>query len=196
MNALTVNVAKTFAYSVFNSVIDNKPQHVTATWAAICETLSTHELRGNKNGKAFSPAEYADGKRRGSSNVLRLNLIAVDIDNGNINVVKKYCDAQGWAYVIHTTWSHTASRECFRVVIQPSRPIHPHEWPAVWSALYHPLGAQADVMTEDLGRVFFLPSCPESGSAEKFVYISDGTTPADVDALLALHPQPITSRTK
>lgn len=196
MNALTVNVAKTFVYSVFNSLTDNKPQHVTATWSEICETFSTHVVREAKEGKAFSPAEYADGKLRSNNNVLRLNFIALDLDNGNIAAARAYCDARGWAYVICTTWSHTVGKQCYRVLIQPSRPILPQEWPIVWAALYHEMGGLADVKTRDAAHIFFMPSCPQRSAGDKFVHVGDGTTPADVDALIAMNPPPVPSNTK
>nr|WP_217346325.1 phage/plasmid primase, P4 family [Noviherbaspirillum sp. L7-7A]MBV0880732.1 hypothetical protein [Noviherbaspirillum sp. L7-7A] len=176
----------TIDFCFFDHVKDNQPQPQSVPVPEFLEFFQTHDIREEKDGLAFSPVRYKPGSLRCSSAVLELTLAVLDVDGGNKDAVVQKCTDLGWPCIIVSSFSNTRDKECFRVIVFPSRPIQPHEWPKLWGGMCHVLNTEADSNARDVGRVYYAPSCPKSREADSFVVTLEGTAPMDVDALLAL----------
>jgi putative DNA primase/helicase len=170
--------------SLFNSTKDNLPAPHPIDWSELGELLSVHDEREEKDGSAFSGAEFTPNKPRKKENAVKVNFVVLDIDHGNKDTFIARCKQLGWACIIYSTYSHTAGNACFRAVFQPSRSILPAEWPTVWDAMNYLLGANADKATRDISHIFFTPSHPKASKADAFVAVIEGDKPVDVEALL------------
>src|SRR5471032_480914 len=173
-----------FSISAFENCKDKVPKQMSIDSSELEGMLSEHDVRDEKDGPAFSGAEFAPDTPRKNENVIQLNLAILDVDGGNVEAFKENCKAQGWKCIIYSTHSHTTSKPCFRAVFQPSRAIQPGEWKIVWDAMNYLLDANADKVTRDLSRMFYLPSHPKETAAEAFVEVINGDKPVDVDQLL------------
>lgn len=175
-----------FVITSFRDQTDNKPDPCEVKWPDLCENLLDRDIRENKNGPAFSGAEYKVGATRSDSNVVRLHLAIFDIDYGDPDTFEEKCVELDWQGVLYSTHQHTAKAPRFRAVFRPSRPILPNEWKSIWPVMNEMLGGDADSKARDLSRIYFLPSAPAATEKQAFVTIIDGANPVDIDKLLAM----------
>lgn len=192
----TQNTAETpFVITLFRDQTDNKPDPCKVEWPDLCENLLDRDIREDKNGPAFSGAEYKKGATRSDSNVVRLHLAIFDIDYGDPDTFEEKRVEFCWQGILYSTHLHTAKAPRFRAVFRPSRPILPNEWKSIWPVMNELLGGDADTKARDLSRMYFLPSAPAATEKQAFVKIIDGANPVDIDKLLAM-PFPKVSATK
>ncbi|MYN30292.1 DNA primase family protein [Duganella levis] len=170
--------------SLFGSIKDNRPQSHEVDWSELVSLFSVHDEREEKEGGAFSGAEFVPNTTRKKENAVQVNFVVLDIDSGNKDAFIARCKQQGWTCIIYSTFSHVTGNDCFRAVFQPSRPILPAEWPIAWDAMNYLLGAQSDTATRDISHIFYTPSHPKASKADAFVEVIEGDKPVDVEMLL------------
>ena len=173
-------------FSEFRNARDKHPSLVECSKSDFFELFSTHDVRVAKDGPAFSPAVYEEGKTRANHNVISLNLIVLDVDDGDKDAVLEACEAQGLQYIVYSTHSYRQNHQCFRVITFPSRPILCTEWERVWAATAQVLRADVDPNTCDVSRIYYAASCSPEGKNEAFVMANEEGKCMDVDALLAV----------
>ncbi|MGB8409052.1 MAG: hypothetical protein WCE58_03985, partial [Gallionella sp.] len=84
----------------------------------------------------------------------------------------------GFAYVLHSTWSHTPDKPSYRVIVPFTTPVPKQVWPQIWPRLNLFLGGINDPATKDPARIYYLPSHPE-GRGDFFVAVGEGK-PLDI----------------
>lgn len=153
-------------------------------------------LTQKKAAAAFSPVVYPPGAKRSKESVLAVTALVLDFDHVSAEVAEAVRQQlRGRASVLYTTWSHGEKGEddcCFRVVLFLSRPMRPDEFERVWPAVHKHFGAAGDPSTDQVSRVYLLPSCPKERQGLARVEKQDGRL-LDVDRALARAgaPEPV-----
>ncbi len=159
--------------ALFDRLSDNAPKPISLRWDELVDLLRRHDIRQDKDGRLFSPTQYAVGARRGNEGVLALTAFVGDIDDGwPLSSAESVLRRGGWAFVIYTTHSHTAVRPKFRIVVPFAAPVATVEWEGVWAQLNELFGGHLDPGTKDPARISFLPSHPPGAPSE--VRVGDG----------------------
>jgi putative DNA primase/helicase len=115
--------------------------------------------------------------------VARITLLVFDVDQLTDDQVDEIRGRIGsLRYLMHSTHSDSPNRRYLRIVIALSRPVLPKEWKAFFHTASQDLVPGADPACADLGRTYFLPTCPRD--AIYFTQVNEGQ-PLNVDALLA-----------
>jgi hypothetical protein len=200
----TVQVlAEEFAVSFFNHVLDNKPKPKVLAWPQLCDLLTKHTTRENKDGRLISPTKF-EGKRC-SANAREFSLLFLDFDGGTtLDTARGLCD--GLDAIIYTTFGHELKDEdtgvrCekYRVVIRLARPVAAADWLDFWQRAAHYFGAKSnDEICKDLARMYYLPAHPPETAEFAHAEILGGA-PLDPDSLPAIDtpatpPQPPRAR--
>ncbi len=169
---------QTFEYTVFKNEKDNIPEAGRRTWADFSTRMQHHTPRKTKEGtKLFSPVKYKSGARRGNDGVEAITMAVFDVDVGvTPEAVKSILG--GFAYVLHSTWSHTPDKPSYRVIVPFTTPVPKQVWPQIWPRLNLFLGGINDPATKDPARIYYLPSHPE-GRGDFFVAVGEGK-PLDI----------------
>lgn len=186
----TLNLAdQAINFTVFRSEKDNIPQAGSLTWLEFVNRMMKHTPRKTKEGASvFSPVTYRKGAKRGNEGVEMITMAVFDVDGGiTPDTVKAKLD--GFAYVIHSTWSHTSEKPSYRVIISFTSPVFKMEWSQIWARLNLYLGGINDPATKDAARIYYLPSHPE-GREDFFVEVGEGKflDPSELPSLPAVHP--------
>lgn len=136
-------------------------------WPDLCELLNQWDIRPEKSGPLWSPAEYPVGAKRGLALVLRVHLLSLDLDDGT--PPEALADRwQGLEYVLHSTYSHTPSKPKWRVIFPLVEPVSRADWSAFYAAAAANLtDRHADASCKDASRIFYLPACPKERVAER-----------------------------
>jgi predicted P-loop ATPase len=150
-------------------------------WATLVGHLVDHDIRESKDGRLWAPVEVNSTESRTNESVRAVTLFVMDFDCGLSpeEAVQVLRDG-GFAYVIHSSHSHTLAKPKFRVVVPLSRPIPLADWREAWSYLHEVFGPASDVSCKNPSRIYFLPSAPPSGAFETWSDIAGGD-PIDVD---------------
>ena len=178
--------SQTFEYTVFKNEKDNVPEAGVRTWADFSTRMQYHTARKTKEGtRLFSPVKYKEGARRGNDGVEAITMAVFDVDGGvTPEAVKSLLG--GFAYVLHSTWSHTPDKPSYRVIVPFTTPVPKQDWPQIWPRLNLFLGGINDPATKDPARIYYLPSHPE-GRDDFFVAAGEGK-PLNVADLPELPP--------
>jgi len=178
--------SQTFEYTVFKNEKDNVPEAGKLTWADFSTRMQHHTPRKTKEGtKIFSPVKYKSGARRGNDGVEAITMAVFDVDGGvTPEAVKSILG--GFAYILHSTWSHSPDKPSYRVIVPFTMPVPKQDWPQIWPRLNLFLGGINDPATKDPARIYYLPSHPE-GRDDFFVAVGEGK-PLDVADLPQLPP--------
>lgn len=180
--------------SILRSELDRKPSTLELSWDELKERLGsfrktdcTHAAGAKcpqRMGPAWSPAVY-DGTGRSANAVIGMDCVAFDLDHLTSAQLEEIIpNLEPYSCIIHSTHSHDPDRDdtCLRVVLQISRPLTPEEIKPARLAVIEKLNLKyVDASTSDVGRIYFLPSCPVSGPTPWFT-AQDGQT-IDVDSL-------------
>lgn len=147
--------------SLFYNAQDNAPKSMELTWERLRASLLKHEVTPcapcpgkhceKKNGRAWSPTDYAPDATRGEAGVLSLTALVLDVDGARPDVSR----LQGTAFVLHST--HSGG---YRVVVPLARPLSVSEWRLAWPRMVASLGIVADEKCKDPPRLYYFPSAP------------------------------------
>jgi uncharacterized protein (DUF927 family) len=145
-----------FGISEYNHCRDNIPKQRTHTWKSFCEAFGTHAIRSKKDGLAWSPASYDEGKTRFNENVNYLSMAVIDIDDGEPleSILPRIA---GFDCLIHSSYSHTPVKNKYRVILPFATPVCPAEWPLVWAKVNALIGGCNDPATKDPARLYYKP---------------------------------------
>ena len=180
-NLLPTLADHTVAFSVFKSEKDNNAQARKLTWSEFAKQIKKHTARKTKEGTgAFSPVTYRARANRGNDGVETITMAVFDVDGGvTPDAIKSLLG--GFAYVLHSTWSHAPDKPSYRVIVPFTTPVLKQDWQQVWPRLNLFLGGINDPATKDPARIYYLPSHPE-GRDDFFVEVGEGK-PLDVAGL-------------
>jgi len=182
--------------SIFRGARDNEPKPVAFAWPEFVSAMLPHEPKpeGDKlKCDAFSPASYPAGATRGNDNVQALSLFVADLDGVTDDAIGTFGNAverNGWACLMHSTWSNARKPNCMRAILPLSRDVEPDEWPEVYEAINAALGGYSDPACKDPARLYFgafMPDTPDDIAAA-WSHVFDGE-PVDVDDLLGNPPK-------
>lgn len=111
---------------------------------------------------AWSPAVYPAGATRAAANVLEVSCLVLDVDGGApLDAV--WALWRDHARLLHTSWSHSASKPKCRLVVPLAEPVPAAAWGRVfaWASLQARRGGvQPDQQCSDPSRLFFAPAIP------------------------------------
>lgn len=154
------------AVSRFASVKDNRPVGTSISWERLTAHLTRHERRAEKDGPLWCPVRYRSGTTRGLEGAETVHALVLDFDGGT----DPQAFREQWEhleYVLHSTYSSTAERPCWRAVFPLAAPVPAAEWPRVYARAATALGGGlTDPSCKDASRIYFLPACPSE--AEPF----------------------------
>lgn len=173
--------------SLFLAPTDNVPKRFETTWEDLARNLSECEhteclpCKGHdceaKQGRGWSPVEYAEGATRGNEGVVAITFGVFDLDATTPEAMATLAGAlDGHAYLCHQTHSGNG----WRLVVPFTRPVPVDSWGDVWPALVARFRIPADPHRKDPGGIYFTPTRPKG--AEYKVYTGIGK-PVDVDNL-------------
>lgn len=170
--------------SLYHNAFDNAPKPITYTWGQFCSHMLPHEFRPEADKRtcvAWSPSRYRPGALRSNEGVIDLSLWVGDYDaedEATILEVLSLASANGWAHIMHTTWSHSIKPFSARVIIPLAAPVAAAEWPTVWHAMNAALGGRSDPACTDVSRIYFGAYAPLGTEDEALQHIVLGE-PAD-----------------
>lgn len=126
----------------------------------------------NKKGEK-RVTDMQDRITRANENVISVSMAALDVDQGTIGQVRE--KLKDFNHLIHTTFSHTAEKHKFRVIIPFKVPIPASDYQRAWVELNQLIGGVADKSVHDPARLNFLPSCPpETAPARQCLHSGGG----------------------
>lgn len=107
----------------------------------------------------MSPAIYAEDGQRSIADVVGVEWLAIDYDDGtSIFEVEAWCRSQGLAYVVYTTSKSSGDMHRFRLVIPLTGRVEAAAYPALWSACRRMLPGTIDPATKDVTRLSVMPA--------------------------------------
>ena len=182
-------------------------ENLPVTWAALAakfsETKYTDETEAQyramskgdktkaKDVGGIVAARLKDG-RRSRESVEDVGLLMLDFDGGGSDALAgvwgAFCLWENAGFV-HTTHSHTAEANRFRLAVPLSRPVTPSEYAPLGREVVRRLDAEgvADPSTYQPERLMFLPSTPKGG---RYVFDYVGGAALDPDEFLSAHVVP------
>lgn len=144
--------------SLFFSRQDNEPKEVEVTWEELAATLSEHDVREEKDGKAWSPTTFRG--LRNKKNAGEIVAAVFDLDDCTASVLSTLAvSLDPYTYVMHSTFSDG----CYRLVLPLAKPVPAADWPETWAAIRDALKIPADEACKDASRLYFLPAHPATG---------------------------------
>lgn len=170
----------------FSNRFDNKPK----PWQGlVCDLIGfCHVVRTQKDGAAFSLAEYIEGATRGSAGVKTVHGLVLEYDHlrqTDLDELKSKLSNR--ASIIYSTFSHQSDGpddNCLRVILPLSRSVMPPEYRQLHAVAGSLLGDKHDPSPKDVCRLFYLPSCPPERPDVAYIEYRDGEV-LDVDEILA-----------
>ena len=161
-----------FAISTYNNEFDNVPKPRNWTWPEFCQRLGKHLSRSKKSGNPmWSAAQYYPEAKRCKAGVELITMAVLDIDSGT-PVDQVIAQIKGYAYLIHSTYSHTDEYPKYRVILPLVEPSEAEQWPMHWARINHWFGNINDPAVKDQSRGYFIPCRPVGGA--HFTKIGEG----------------------
>ena len=175
-------MSRTFAISRFRNARDRYPRPETLDWQGLCKLLTVHAERGEKDGPLWSPACYPPNATRAMANVLRVSCAVADVDSG-APFDEAAALLSDWAYIAHSSYSHTEQHPKYRVVLPLRADISNADWGRLWPRLrlLFAFGSiKLDTACCDSSRIYYLPACPAGAPRWATVHIGKPLEPADL----------------
>ena len=200
---MTMTMAgRELAVSFVNGVTDTDPQLRALAWPKLAARLvdfrprpdlapagaSEDRLKALKRTlPAWIPVDFEPGGRL-RDQVKAVHLAVLDFD-GTCDISTACARWAGFAYALHTSWSHTAEKHRFRLVLPLARPVPRDAWPDAFARLVELAVEPFDRCSENPAQLFFLPAVPSS-NAERFGVVNDGPWLDLLAELERAHPAP------
>lgn len=161
---------------------------VDSTWGALLPALASHikfpPVNDKKKLPVYAPCVLRDytvppreGRRRPknlkNANVARITALVFDVDNANANAMQSPLQATTWlhmnsvAHAYHSSWSSTAQRPKFRIVVPITKPVvlESNEDRKSFKLAYERamvlMGIDGDVSCSDAAQYFIGPAIPD-----------------------------------
>jgi len=198
-----------FIISSFASCKDNSVNQVKIIWPDLIKMLKTHETREDKDGPAFTFAEYHKNdeveptvliagedfeisdlhQQRGKDNICSYSGVVMDFDSGiTIQAIKERFD--GFEYVGYTSFSHRHNHHKFRLVFPLLHSVLVEDWELYKEALLEFAGSGIDTSSFDTARIFFLPASPEMFKSSRHSWYNVGEV-LDISVFEKTQPKPV-----
>ena len=127
------------------------------------QMLAKAASRAKTDLRIWSPTHYPNNSRRGSDNVVHLSCLVLDYDHGTtIEMASE--DWDSWYHIIHTTWSHSADEDRFRVILPLASPVKAMHWRSVWTWAAERIGMTNDPSCKSESSTYALPVTPSLDS--------------------------------
>jgi hypothetical protein len=162
------------------SLVDTAGKERDLTWERLAAWMAAPvEFRG-KDTPGWSAAAFIGPSRR-SDRCTAVHGLVLDFDDGKAprSVIETLF--AGHRALAHTSKSHTAENQSYRVVLDLTRPVLPAEYAILWSAVTRDYADRVDQAAKDCSRFWFVPCRTEATEYESFGFDGD---PIDVDAVL------------
>jgi hypothetical protein len=131
----------------------------------------------------FSNVKLKDGTKSSNANVEAVFCWTLDLDklgDAEVEKVVERLAADGLAFLMYSTHSHTATKSKYRVLGPLLEPVAGKDWPGVWRAIIDRYAPGGDEQCKDVRRLYYWPSCPEGVEP---VLFSEPGEPLDVVTL-------------
>jgi len=185
--------ARKLAITIYASQTNPAPIKETHTsFDKLAVLLEHRTVRKDKLGhRAFGPYKLHTPHRY-SNNVEYFSMAVADVDDG-IPFTYLHSVLDPYAWIAHSSHSHTPEEPRYRIIIPLSRDVRADEWPRFWKGFAAFLQGHVDPATKDLARLFFLPSCPQDTAHHAFYEVHQGAM-LDPDPIIALVPPEMPKR--
>lgn len=190
------NEAPQYCITFFNHKKDNAPKSKPLSWPDLCELLTVHDIRIEKDGPLFSANAYRPGTKRGNANVEAITLAVVDFDeSATLETILDLC--AGLDAIIYSTHSHgmvqkpesAAPGARYRVVIRLREPVPAAEWADFWPRLNQYFDGRLDQSAKDIARIHYLPTAHPDRSEYAVARVVEGE-PLRAEALPVVEVPP------
>lgn len=129
-------------------------RHFDVPWSeeAALELFDGIEARGKDDQQLWSAGLYQEGSRRGNAGIICNTAALLDHDCADVGTMARttaHLRAQGYAFMVYTSWSHASPTktpndlpkmlgpfDCYRVVIPFSRDVTPDEYRTIIPGLF------------------------------------------------------------
>jgi hypothetical protein len=151
-------------FALFNNIKNVNAKQASKSLRSITERLSTPIETPNKDTYLIGPYKLGPSDKRSNQNVESVSALVFDIDDSNgytfEDVVALTSDYFG---ILHTTWSHTAQKPRYRLVIHLKTEIPAREFSKIRNAFlfFNPeLATIVDPACSDISRAYYWFSFP------------------------------------
>lgn len=156
------------------------PSDFALSWPELALALGNPKRGTFKEARgAWSPARFSVPKRA-NANVVQVCCLVFDVDAKGLSFDAAVAALGHYSAIIHTSWSHGIKGECYRAVLECTRPILPHEYADVWN-WGERLIPGVDGACKDLARFWWLPV-----QREGFRCVVNAGSRVDVDLVLEM----------
>jgi hypothetical protein len=156
-------------FSEFKHKHDVEPLHQRLLVPEFVARLETPELRATKDGKAVAFATFS-GTRQ-DKNATAITGWALDFDNGQLALDEIVSRLNGYAFAVHTTYSHTPEKPKHRAIVFFREPVEPERAAEVFDHFQQKFGTALDPSCKNPSRLYYTPACPPDAEPHfRFLY--------------------------
>ena len=168
-----------------NNCYDNNPQEDSLTVGELIDRFSKPDLlRGKlglgladylaldktipeekecrdaeKNGEGFIPASFKRSRTKRADDVATIYAFVLDLDGG-VTLEEFQQKLSGYAYLAHTSYSHSEHEERWRVIVFYEIPCTPDQHAAVFAHFNAMFDGRIDSSSKKLSQLWYTPACP------------------------------------
>lgn len=169
----TTPIGHDVSFEQFVKLIREMPRHHGQLLSAQYAVAGKRERTRDKDSRWFLPAVFVRPERVAAA-VLELSGFVCDFDDGAIGR-NEITEALGTLqYVAWTSYSHSDSKEKWRVVIPYDRPIEPAQHKAVYEHYQRVFGGHLDPRCATISQLWYLPGHPRDAAPTEILAVLDG----------------------
>lgn len=153
----------------FHAPVTNRNKLTLAAYHALPTKKQQH---AQKDGPAFIPAIFSKPDTRDQEAVVGTTGFVLDLD-GDVSRAEFEPKLKDHAYIAHTTYSHSAKAERWRVFLPYDVPASPEEHRLVYQHFYKLFDGRLDQRSETLNQLWYSPACPPDAVDLYQCHVSD-----------------------
>ena len=170
----TTPVGHDVSFEQFVRLIREMPRHHGQLSFAEYAVAGKRERTRDKDSRWVIPAVFVRPERVAGA-VVSLTAFVCDFDDGAIGR-SGITEALGTLqYVAWTSYSHSDSKEKWRVVIPYDRPIEPAQHKAVYEHYQRVFGGHLDPRCATISQLWYLPGHPRDAAPTEILAVLDGS---------------------
>ncbi|BDP33497.1 MULTISPECIES: hypothetical protein [Vibrio] len=153
-------IEKTYPLTFVDDERDLHTEELALTKAQLVEILTHHQKATDKSVPAYIPGTFNSPKTKAVEEVRQLSLLVYDVDCKTTTYTLSQLESklEGYAHIIHSTYSATYEAPRWRVILFPSNPIQPEEFHKVYVGTAKRFNIEIDQTCTNANRLFYLPS--------------------------------------